>query len=327
MLISIFKENLFFNSLLLLPYAFLMRLYSLIYPSSVSIQKEGGILYNFILNIFPENSFVLNIISVFILFIEAVMINRIVIKNRFSRDMTLLPGMFFIMLSSLSPEMHGFSPFLIGTFFIILSFGELFKTYKKYKTEKLLFNSGLYMSIATLFYFNFSLLFVPLIFSIFSIRSFKPKEFFQFLSGVLLVIYFYTFGLFWFNKKFIFPQFKFYSITNYFSVDIAKFTIMSITVFILLIIIFTYRKFIIKKSIQSQKKINIVFWLLIFIIITIVFHNPKFMMQYQIAIAFPLSVFTSMIFLRIKNNLIAEIVNLIIVFAILIYHFQFYSLF
>lgn len=325
MLISIFKENMFFNSLLLLPYAILMRLYSLIYPSKISISEEGGVLYKFILNIFPDNHLVLNIFSIFILFLEAVMINRLVIKNRFSREMTLLPGMFFIMLSSLSPEMHDFTPFLFGNFFIILSFAELFKTYKKYKTEKLLFNSGFYMSIAVLFYFNFILLFIPLILSIFSIRSFKFKELFQFLSGIFLVIYFYAFGLFWFDKKFEMPSLKFYNLTNYFSGNIDKFVIMAITIFLVALIILTYRKFIIKKSIQSQKKINIIFWLLLFIIITTGFYNPDFLLQYHVITAFPLSIFTAMIFLRIKNNLLAEIVNLVIVFAILIYHFQFYS--
>jgi len=325
MLISIFKENLFFNSLLLLPYAALIRLYSLVYPSKLTAIQDGGLLYKYLLKILPDSPVFYSVFSIIILFIEAVLINRMVTKNRFTRDMSLLPGMFFILLSSLSPEMQRFSPFFTGVFFVILSFNELFKTYKKYLSERLLFNSGLYMSIAVLFYFDFSILFIILILGFVSIRAFKIREFLQLFTGVLTVVYLYAFAIFMMDKKIVFPAVKFHSVSQYYTQDIPLIIIYSIMIFLVLYTIFTYRKFIIKKSIQSQKKINILFWLLLFTIGISVFINPHYLLNYLIVIAFPLSIFTAMIFQRIKNNLIAEIVNLIIIFAMFIYHFQFYN--
>ncbi len=325
MLISIFKENLFFNSLLLLPYAALIRLYSLVYPSKLTAIQDGGLLYKYLLKILPDSPVFYSIFSIIILFIEAVLINRMVTKNRFTRDMSLLPGMFFILLSSLSPEMQRFSPFFIGVFFVILSFNELFKTYKKYYSERLLYNSGLYMSIAVLFYFDFSILFIILILGFISIRAFKIREFLQLFTGVLTVVYLYVFAIFMMDKKIIFPTIKIHSVSQYYTQNIPLIIIYSIMIFLVLYSIFTYRKFIIKKSIQSQKKINILFWLLLFTIGISVIINPHYLLNYLIVIAFPLSIFTAMIFQRIKNNLIAEIVNLIIIFAMFIYHFQFYS--
>ncbi len=324
MLISIFKENLFFNSLLLLPYAIIIRLYSLIHPLKLTPVEEGGTLYKLLLKILPENPLIYSIFSIIIVFIEAILINRLVIKNRFTRDMSLLPGMFFILLSSLSPEMLKFSPFITGLFFIILSFNELFKTYKKYYSERMLYNVGLYMSIAVLFYFNFVILFIILILGFLSIRTLKIRELFQLLSGVLTVIYFYAFTMFFYDKNIILPKIKIYTISRYFTHDIASIIIYSIFIFLFFYSTFTYRKFIIKKSIQSQKKINILFWLLLFTIIISIFFKPGFLLNYMVVIAFPLSVFVSMIYQRIKNNLIAEIVNFVIIFTILVYHFQFY---
>jgi len=100
MIVSIFKKNLFFNSLMLLPFAIILRLYSLVFASSIKSAEEGGILYTSFMHLLPDNPIIKSAISIVLVFIEAVLINRLVIKNRFSRDITLLPGMFFIILVS-----------------------------------------------------------------------------------------------------------------------------------------------------------------------------------------------------------------------------------
>jgi len=323
MIVSIFKKNLFFNSLLLLPFAMILRLYSLFNSSSLKPVESGGILYRLFLSILPDSPILYSLLSIFVVFIEAVLINRLVIKNRFSRDITLLPGMFFIILVSLSPKMLVLSPMMLGLLFVILSFLNLFKTYKKYQSERYLFNAGFYLGIAILFCFNYILLVIPLILGLLSIRVFKIKEAFQLISGFLLVAYFYTFGLYWYGKPLVFPKVSFdlYLIQPK---DIFSYLIIGLYLFFILNTVLTYRKFVIKKSIQSQKKINIVFTILVFSIAFIFFINPNDFYNYLYLIAFALSYFTSAIFLRIKNNLILEIVSAILIFSILIYHFQFY---
>lgn len=325
MIVGIFKKNLFINSLLLLPFAIVLRLYSLVYPTTISPIANGGFFYTTLMDILPKSPVLYSIISIFIVFLEAVLINRLVIKNRFSRDITLLPGMFFIILVSLSPSMHTLSPFVFGLLFIIISFINLFKTYKKFQSERYLFNTGLYFGIAIMFCNNFIILLIPIILGMISIRAFKIKELFQFLFGIILIVYLYTFWMFWIGEPVIFPTLNIYYMKEIFDDGIFKNIIISSYLFIILNTIVTYRKFIIKKSIQSQKKINIIFWFLLFTIIVVIFIHPNSFYNYLHIIAFPLSIFTSMIFLRMRNNLIAEIVSVVIIFAILIYHFQFYA--
>lgn len=258
-------------------------------------------------------------------FFEAVLINRLVIKNRFSRDITLLPGMFFIILVSLSPSMHTLSPFVFGLIFIIFSFMNLFKTYKKFQSERFLFNTGFYFGISIMFCNSFILLLIPIILGMISIRAFKIKELYQLLFGIIFIVYIYTFWMFWIDKPIKFPEMNFYYLKGIFQNGIFNKIIIGSYIFLFLNTIVTYRKFIIKKSIQSQKKINIIFWFLLIAIIILVFIQTDNFYNYLHVIAFPLSIFTSMIFLRIRNNLIAEIVSVVIIFAILIYHFQFYA--
>ena len=324
MIIGIFKKNLFINSVLLLPFAIILRLYSLVYPTNISPIIEGGFFHTTLMDILPKSPILYSIIAVFMIFFEAVLINRLVIKNRFSRDITLLPGMFFIILVSLSPTMHTLSSFVFGLFFIIISFINLFKTYKKFQSERYLFNTGLYFGISIMFCNSFILLVIPIILGMISIRAFKIKELLQFLFGIILIAYIYIFWMFWIDEPIKFPDFNVFYIKEIFSGDIFRYIIIGSYVFLILNTIGTYRNFIIKKSIQSQKKINIIFWFLLIAIIATVFIHPDSFYNYLHVIAFPLSIFTSMIYLRIRNNLIAEIVSVVIIFAILIYHFQFY---
>lgn len=324
MLISVFKRNLFVNSLLLLPLAAVVRIFSLVSNEKIEINKEGGILYQFILDILPENSLLYSVVSIFLVFFIAVLINRLVIKNRMANEITLLPGLFFILLVSLTPEMLVLSSIQFGLFFIVLAFLSLYKSYKKYSSEMLLFNSGLYIGIASLFNNNLIVFMIPVLLGYISIRTFNFREFLQLLSGLILVIYFYSFYLFWTGDSFTFSPFTYNSIKEIYSGNISINIISTIFITLVIICLLTYRSFIIKKSIQSQKKINIMFWFLLFSLLILWIFNKVNWYGYFSLIAFGLSYFTSAIFLRIKNKMISEIVYVIIVFSILIYHFQFY---
>lgn len=324
MLTGIFKKNFFINSLLLLPFAAVMRLYSFVYPAKVMTVKEGDILYEGLLKIMPQSHLIHSIAALFLIFFEAVLINRLVIKNRFSREITLYAGMFYIILTSLVPPMLPLSPFMVGILFILLAFINLFKTYKKFRSERYLYNVGFFFGIAFLLHNAFIIAAIPLLLGFLSIRSFKLREFFQILTGFVTILYFYAFWAYWTGNAFHFNWYKFYPVYEVLAFELNRYIILVIYGFLFVYTVLTYRFFVMKKSIQSQKKINIIFWLLLISFISLLFFEPRLFYSFSLLTAFPLSIFTSMIFMRIKNNLIAEVVSVVIVFAILIYHFQFY---
>ncbi|MGE5357342.1 MAG: hypothetical protein ACM3PT_14010 [Deltaproteobacteria bacterium] len=324
MLISVFKRNLFINSLLLLPLAALVRVFALIFPEKTATSISGGILYKLVLNIIPDNQLFHTFLSIFLVFFMAVLINRLVIKNRIANEITLLPGLFFILLVSIIPEMLSLSAISFATLLIILAFSNLYKSYKKFNAEIYLFNIGLYTAVAVLFCNNIIVYTVIFILGFISIRTFNLRELMQILAGLLIVFYFYAFYLFWSGDSYTFTPFTFNSIKEYFSDNLSVYIITLIYGSIIIVILSTYRRFTIKKSIQSQKKVNILFWYILLSIIAMWIFSPEFRFGYFYLIAFGLSYFTSAIFLRIKNKMILEVVYLIIIFSIWIYHSRYY---
>lgn len=324
MLISVFKRNLFINSLLLLPIAILVRVTSFMFPEKTETINSGGILYQTLLKYLPETPVYKPIISVLMVFLTAVIINRMMIKNRIANDITLLPGLFYIILSSLVPELFVFSPILFASFFLIQAFSNLFKTYKKYNSERFLFNTGFYFGISVLFCNSFIVFLLPVLIGFVSIRSYNLREFLQLLSGVALIAYFYTFYLFFSGQSIEFESFTFSYVFKFINESISMLILTIVTTSLIFIILFTYSSFIKKKSIQSQKKVNILFWFVLSAMIAFMFFNPAYRYSYFLTLAFGLSYFTSAIFLKIKNKMLSEIVYVIIVFLILIYQFQYY---
>lgn len=324
MLISVFKRNLFINSLLLLPIAILVRVTSLIFPDKTESINNGGILYQMLLKYLPESPVYKPIISVFMVFLTAVVINRLMIKNRIANDITLLPGLFYILLSSIVPELFVFSPILFAIFFLIQAFSNLFKTYKKYNSERFLFNTGFYFGISVLFCNSYILFLIPILIGFVSIRSYNLREFLQLLSGLALIAYFYTFYLYFSGDSFEFEPFSFSYIFKFIHESLSMLILTIITACLIFLILFTYSSFIKKKSIQSQKKVNILFWFVLSSLFAFMFFNPAYRYTYFSTLAFGLSYFTSAIFLKIKNKMLSEIVYVIIVFLILIYQFQYY---
>jgi hypothetical protein len=324
MLISVFKRNLFINSLLLLPIAVLVRVTSLIYPDKTESINTGGVLYQLLLKYMPETPVYKPIISVFMVFLTAVIINRLMIKNRIANEITLLPGLFYILLSSIVPELFVFSPILFASFFLIQAFSNLFKSYKKYNSERFLFNAGLYLGVSVLFCNSFILFFLPLLIGFVSIRSYNLREFLQLLSGVALIAYFYMFYLIFSGQSFEFELFVINNVFIFFNESFSMFILGIVSGSLIFISLITYSSFIKKKSIQSQKKINILFWFVLSALVAFMFINPAYRYSYFLTLAFGLSYFTSAIFLKIKNKMISEIVYVVVVFLILIYQFQYY---
>jgi hypothetical protein len=324
MLIAVFRKNYLSNSLLLLPFAALIRVFSLIYPDNSEMIRESGVLYRPVVDILADHPFLTSVVSIFIVFFIAANINRLMIRNRIANEITLLPGLFFIILVSLTPEQLALSPLHIGSFFIVLAMFNLFKTYKKFNCEIYLFNAGFYIGIAAMFCNSMILFFIPVFLGFLSIRSFNFREFLQLLSGLALIFYFFAFYGIWAGESLSFDVANIASVKELFAGGPSFFIIAISSIVLTVIVLLTHRSFIIKKSIQSQNKVNILFWYLLLCFVLIWFFDPMLRFGYSYLIAFGLSYFTSAIFLRLKNKMLLEIVYVVIIFSILIYHFNFY---
>lgn len=327
-MIFLFKRNLFIYSLLLLPYACLVRIKSF-FPNGqgeeISEPICSSLWGQFIDTVFPSD-FLQSSVAVLLIFFQAVMLNRIVIKNRITKAYTLFPGMFYILLTSVFYDNLGLNVYTVANTFAIASISASFSIYKRFKPEVSLFRSGFWTGMAALFAPFYILLLVLNFVALSSLRTFSVKEMTQIIIGLaaplitsLAVLYYFEIPGFW----------KSISIDHFGRLLIPALSIEIIFVIIILllilIVIFMNGTFQLRKSLPSKKKISILYILLL-TTPAVLLANCGMNINILYYLWIPMSIFVSMLVINFKNLAITELLHLAIIAFIINNHFQFIQL-
>lgn len=327
-MIQLFSKNWFVFTLLLFPYALLVRVW-IFFDIPADWPYETGdlsLIYRFVEAYLPSNYLWNVILATVLIFINAAQINYIVIKNRIARDINLYPGMVFVLLSALHKDMFWLSPQLISLSLLLAAINNLFRIYQKPKSAGFLFNAGFFIGLATLFYMPYSLFLFFAIISMLVLRKFVVRELIQMLTGFFLVFFFLAFIQFWNDLDFNFVeifllQFKWsFSFSHY---SLNEWIILGFTFAMIFVVSANYRKFTIKKSIQSQKKVNLIYWLMIIGFLTLPFIPTVFIFPSLLVIYVSYAIFIGMMMTRSKNQTAMELLHLFILFFIIFSHFWF----
>jgi hypothetical protein len=319
--VSIFKNNLFINSLLLLPYVIILRIKSLLDPVGY-IAGEGDTIMVRELFDWISSPFAQSMIAVLVVYLQAVYINRLVIKNALVQQNTLIPGLIYIVLTSLFPECTVLSPMLIANSLILVIIGQAFKIYKSPRVADNVFNIGFWTGISALFVPNFIYLLLIGVLSIFILKSAKGKELFQLFSGAFTVFVLY-FGIMYLidypilDQVYLVDASPKLSIISIKGLELYKFlSFVGMTFFA----VFHYNTYALKKSIQAKKKIDILFWIL-FSSAVLIFLFQEITAFNALLVCIPLSIFYTMNLIRLKSPLLQELVHVIFLAVIFIFSF------
>jgi hypothetical protein len=314
-------------TLLLFPYALLTRVWAFFDMPSWPYQTDDlSLVYRYLEQFFPENYLFNVILATFLVFIAAVQINNIVIKNRITREINLFPGMAFILLSALHKDMFWLSPQLIALVFILAALSNIFRIYQKPKSAVYIFNAGFFSGLATLIFFPYSLILVFSAVAILVLRKFDFREFIQLLSGFLLVFFFMAFIRFWNDLSLNFIDIflrQFQWSLGYRPYRLNEWIIFLLVFLLVITAIMNYRKFTIKKSIQSQKKVNLFYWFMVLAFITLPFVTTRFVFPGLLVLFIPFAVFLGMLMTRSKNEAALEMLHLFLLFFVIFSHFWF----
>jgi len=198
--IGIFKQKNPANLLLLLLFGVLIKLPMFLHPHIINSSETDNILYKGLIKflgsfrssfpaIYPLTAFIL-------LFLQAVMITRIINNHRMVSVAGYLPGMAYILITSLFPEWNHLSAILIiNTIFLFTLYG-LLKIYNQQNANSIIYNIGLASGIAS-FIFTPSLIFIILIFlGLMVMRPFRINEWLLCIIGITTPFYFYAIYLF-----------------------------------------------------------------------------------------------------------------------------------
>jgi hypothetical protein len=287
--------------------------------------EEASPIYNLLIGWLADYPLLNAIITALVLFLQAAMINRLVIKHRLSKTISLIPGLVYIVLMNALPEHRGMSPIILGNLFALLFLLNTFPILRLYQTEKYIFNMGFWSAVAGVVFPNYFVLILLAVVSLLILRSFSKRELGQVAVGFLcaLVIIgtlFYLMndlGGFWASFGTFQPRnlLFFFDFTSW-----SSSMILIVTYLLILIVLRNYYKVLAKQSIKEQKKLNLVYWLVALAFLGMI-GNPNFNPSDLLSIAIPLSIILGIVTAKWKLKFAAEFLHLLVVMGILYLHF------
>jgi len=194
--IGIFKQKNPANIFLLLLFGVLIRLPMFLRPHVMNIQTEDSILYRAILKFLePYNK---NFPSVYpmlafaLLFLQAIMLTSFINNQRMVSWAGYLPGMAYLLITSLFPEWNYLSaPLIINTILLFVLSG-LLKIYNQQSAKVAIFNIGLALGIATFLFFPSITFIIWILLALLVMRPFRLNEWMLCIVGITTPFYFYA---------------------------------------------------------------------------------------------------------------------------------------
>lgn len=203
-MIGIFRQKSPANILLLLLFSLFIKAPIFLHPHVPVIHPKDGILFHTILrwmqpvgNNYPA---LYSLLAFFILFIQALWLNRIMNEQRMMQRQNFLPAMSFMLITSLFPEWNYFSAPLLVNFALLYLIGVSFQMYNQNQGKGAIFNAGLAIGIASFLFFPSVVFFLLALFSLMIMRPFRFNEWVICLLGATMPMYVYGVYLFFIDK-------------------------------------------------------------------------------------------------------------------------------
>lgn len=235
--------------------------------------------------------------------------NRVVNKHSLLKQSTYFPFLFMVILLSCRDSMVGFYPALPSSLFLVLFLDRLISSYKKDRALPDIFDSGLFIGIATLFYIPSMVFLILLWVGLFTIRSINWREWLCSIIGFLLPFVFtFTYNLVfyphypWFNK--IASEFAYHY--AHFSFSWEQLTIIITMALTALGSLWYFINKIRENILKTQKFWTLMLWFILISIASILICPVKDSRAFSI-IAIPGSFVLSVYFLKTRAKILPEL--------------------
>lgn len=164
-------------------------------------------IYEVIYNIFFNYRFLSTILAFILVFIQGFILNSIFSSHQLSNKITFLPAFLYIILLSSDYNSMTISPFLILNTFTIGAIYFLFRCYDKKEGSDEVFNTTLFISLATLVYSPLALLMLWVWFTFFIYKTYKWR--YWILSILGFITPFIFLGAYYYLTDQLIPKFTF----------------------------------------------------------------------------------------------------------------------
>lgn len=321
-MLELFRKDQPLGYIFLLIYTILLRVPTFISETNWSPLASSAF-SDLVYNLTGYTSLGAQITGTVLIFIHAVIINFMVAENRITRDNSLFPGLFYVLFSTLLPDFNYLSPALMANTFIILALYNIFNSYKKSGNSGEVFNAGIFIGVSMLFDFSYVVFLVCGFVGLLIVRSFRLVERIQYLVGFMIPVFLGGTYYFWMGHI---NDFFLTFTTNIKWLDWAGnvnnllFLKVGILCFLMLFVIFNYSNYGKKNNVHAMRKVDVLFWFLIFPLVTFLFQSG-IRLDHALITAAPMGILLGFSVLNIQNKMISEVVHLVLISISLLFQY------
>jgi hypothetical protein len=202
--IGIFKQKNPANLLLLLVFGVLIKLPMFLHPHTPVIRPADGTLFIYILKWLEptgrSNPVIYSLLAFGFLFLQAAVLTRFINNQRMMNRSSYLPGMAYLLITSLLPEWNYFSAPLIINTLLLYVLSALFRIYNLPNAKGTIYNIGVVLGIAGFLFVSSLTFIVWVLLALAVMRPFRLNEWLLCILGITTPFYFYGIYLFFTDK-------------------------------------------------------------------------------------------------------------------------------
>jgi|GEM_PF-6918096 hypothetical protein len=287
----------------------------------IYIDSNPTLIYNGIVYLIGSDSFNLlcKIFAFLLVSIQALIFNEILNQSNLLGSRNYLPGIIFLLLSSVFVGEQLLQPILFSNIFLLFAWERIIGSSEKQNFTEAYFNGGFFIGLATLFYPNFIYFLAILFFSIVMNRVGKFREAAMVFSGFALVWYFYLsiFYLIYDKIEISGIEFDFsFSFLKFHKLLLIEKIILGYTILLILVASFKLSTFISNLKIQLRRNQKFLFlWFITGIFLLLVTNSNT---EIIYLLSFPSAALLSTFFVNIQSKWIKEVLWFLLLILILI---------
>lgn len=298
-------------------------LYGFFHPA-IPLTEHAAPLYKLIVTSLSGFPLLLTALSFLLILCEAVLINHIIEQNEIINTKSFLPASVYIILMSLQPEMFSLHPIVIANLFLLLAIHRLMQTHRKETAFSNVFDAGLYISLATLFFVPSAVFLLILWICLLVIRPFIWREWVISFIGLLLPWIYVVAYYFWKDKLDMLEyDALYYTIIapskSFSALRFSAAEYFQAAVLFVFLILTAGRLFHDVSSGAVRTRNNLIVMIYFFFLSLVsIFLAPSYSIHYLSFLAIPVSIFFSGYLLFSKKQLIAEIIFLLLIISVFV---------
>ncbi|PCH92973.1 MAG: hypothetical protein COB85_07630 [Bacteroidetes bacterium] len=287
------------------------------------VVEQAMPLYYAIIFFLKDFPILANIFAVVLVSVQAIVLNNILEKHQVLSEKTKIPALIYTLLICCCPPLLALHPMLFANFFLILLLDRIFLTYRQDEILTKVYDAGLLIGIATMFYLP-AIVFLPFyLISISMLRPFNPREWILSCAGFLTPLAFVMTSFYWTGELtdfFISIQISSLSTFTFdFSLIFPYLPLLLVLGFLSLISIKRYIEEMNNRVVKVAKMYAVFTWFFIFAVLSILM-APSMSVVFVSGVIIALTVFLSNFFVTFQRKIFSEFILLLLIATIIYSH-------